>query len=642
MVAAPEWAQELTKRLWAPPPRVSGSEWALRFRVLGDGEPGIRPGPFVPEPWQRLVLDALADPSVDWLVVLKAVQMGVSELVRCAIGYWAMCAPGNVLWVMATQDKARTAMEKLQWMFQNSPALRGMVVEDTSSRSRKAFRAKKSTLMELVLKNGMRISVAWAGSPASLSSDVFRYGIGDETGKWPRNLGRKGQSPVKMLEGRTKTYGRQGKVVLLSSPDHEEDLICTEFEKVRDKRRFAVPCPDCGKVQPLGWDAARWPGGSPENAPREMEERGALADRVELLGLSGYACGYCDGQIHSVTEAMRSDAATWVRADLDGNLETSSDVSTRRLALHISELYHWKTSPSDLAAKYLRTPVHELQNFYNDSLGLPLKDATELLRSALFRMRAVHAPGIVPDWATHVIATADTQKDHFYYVVRAWGPGDKSMLLTYGIAKTEDELLEETLGRRFPVADSPVQPVGPSILLIDSGGGMETPDGSTTHRVYKLCERTPLAIPYKGEGNKSTVQGKPVWKSQVNYTPKGLADSYGVELVMANANFWKDWLSALILAEAPVLWKLTTIVGEDYVKHMVGQHRVTKMTKSGMRTTWTNRGRNSRHDWWDCEYMQGVALWLCSLGNVVPFSKRSARRRRYKAQDTGNGWTIGR
>ena len=59
-------------------------------------------------------------------------------------------------------------------------------------------------------------------------------------------------SPIDLAKERTKVFGRRGKIVLLSSPKSDDDLIVTHHAQVEDRRVFAVPCSACGR----SWDAS--------------------------------------------------------------------------------------------------------------------------------------------------------------------------------------------------------------------------------------------------------------------------------------------------------------------------------------------------------------------------------------------------
>lgn len=577
------------------------------------------PGPFRAVPWQRGVLDAFADSKLDWVVILKAAQMGVSELIRCAIGRWALLDPGDVLWVMATEAAADKAMAKLQAMFRNTPALRGLLPDSARGHYSKKGRKAKATLKELVLTNGMRIVIGWATSASSLASDPFRYVLLDETGLYPVKIGKEG-SPIGLAEERVKTFGRRAKVVLLSKPAHSEDLICTAYNECLDKRQRRVPCPHCGEVQALDWEQARWPGGSPEEVPSDPVERLRLAAQVEADQSAYLECVSCAGEI-SDTHAADSDArSVWVTAG-----EGSSTFTSRRRAFHIDEIFHWSKTISDLVARFLRAiKPSDAQNFTTGSLGRPHVAERSRLRASIFAQKAIHEEGLVPEWATIVVSTADTQKDHWWYVVRAWGVGGRSRLLAWGRAETLQDLKRETLETAWPIEGTNTRAKA-GILIVDSGGGTAggTLDASRSKLVYEFASSTTYVTALKGTGEKRGAhEGQPITWRKIRF---GREKELEVEIVCPHANWWKDELAAQI--RSPLWEECASAARPEYGRQMTGQRQVWKESTSGHgHWIWEKRGRLPDH-LWDCSYMQVVGAKITGADTREPISKRSRPRR---------------
>lgn len=621
--AAPPWVADVVAE-WRPRARLGGSEWADRERVLSPEE-SPAPGPWKSVPWQVEILDAFADPYVAWIVILKAAQMGVSELVRNAIGRWALLDPGDVLWVMATEDAARKAMKKLRAMFRSTPALRGLVSD----------RRTDSTLLEMVLLNGMRIVIGWAGSAQSLASDPFRYVILDEVGKY--RWSTQGEaSAIDLAKERTKVYGRRGKVILLSSPKHDDDPICTAHREVPRKRVFAVPCPTCHHVAPLDWTRVRWPGGEPATAPSVAATRASQADEIERAQSGWVACAAagCSGKI-TPHLAMRDRLARYVDEGDPG--------PGRRVAYHVPEFFHWETTISDLVAKFLRcTTPSALQGFYNGSLGLAYRSETSLIPAGLFLARAGFKARLVPSWATTVISTADTQAGGWWFMVRAWGSGGRSRLLDWGWAPTQEELLARCLNVSFAVegAQSTASPI---MLAIDSGGGMQTPDGSRTGDVYDLARTVRRVYALKGEGEKEALQGVPWRITKVHVT----ADNFGdveIPLHMVNKTFYADQLATLVRAVGPVLWEECETVDNTYARQMASEQKVLVTGAAGSKWLWQKRSKGAENHLWDCARYQCWAAEFCraeerqTMWTGRPVSPRRAR----EDDERRPGWVIGR
>lgn len=600
IAAVAELEDEHERAAWEPRPRVPPSAWAPENREMSPLASPSHPGEFRwLAPWQPGLCDLICDPRVNWLAILKAAQMSVSELVRTAIGWSADLDPKPVLWVMTTQVAAESAMEKLGWLFGDTPCLRELLDGDV-------------TLEGCTLTNGMMVGIAWSGSPQAMASDPWCWVVLDEVAKYKAAVGGEG-AIVKNAAQRTKVFGLRGKVILLSSPKHPSDNICTEHEATLDKRRFYVPCLACRELQPLDWEWVRWPGCDPQNAPVEPGARLRMAAQVRAEQSAWVECRACGGKIDP-HESMCDPAAAWVRELEDGTFQVDPPPS-ESVGVQISELYHWKSTVSDLVAKFLRclNPL-DLSEFWNGCLGLPYKSAGSQIPAAIFVRRAIHAPKLVPSWATTVISTADTQLDGWWLMVRAWARGRRSRLLDWGFVSTEAELLARCVRARFDVEGDPRVEARPFVFGIDTGGGMETPSGSRTSQVYQLVRRTSRALALKGESDQSA--GDAPWrKRKIKVSELGKrAGKREVELDLhlLNRTYYADELAALILTEEPeILWEeCRGAESPIYTRQMTSEHKVLVVTPSGSHEVWQKRSKGVPNHLWDLgRYQVWAAEW---------------------------------
>ena len=631
-MSCPFVAADIVPR-WAPRERLPVPDWAVANRVLSPRASPSHPGPWKHlAPWMAGLMTLMGDGRISFLVVLKNAQGGISELVRCTIGQWADLDPGPVLWVMTTKEAAKKAMRKLGWLLEDTPCLSAL----------RSPRKRDNTVMGASLLNGMDVDIAWSGSPQAMASDPYRRVILDEVAKY-KTIGADGEANAVMLSlERIKVFGRQGKLILLSSPKHEDDLICQNYDETLDKRRFVVPCPGCRELQPLDWEWVRWGGGDPSSAPADARERAALATEIEKAQGAWVECRNCGEKIDA-RAAMNDPEAAWVRVHTSESGEDSYELDpppSRRVAVHISELYHWKTTTSDLCAKFLRcnTP-NDLQGFFNGSLGLPYKDASAELRPQTFLRRAIHPYRVAPDWASCVLSSADTQGDHFWFMIRAWGSDGRSRLLDWGRVNSFEELEERCLRQEFQVEGTDLR-VKPVRLAIDTGGGMVHQDGSRTHDVYQFANRTPGVIPCKGEGQKDPTAGTPLRQTTVTYTPPNrVADPLIQRLHLCHANYWKDHLAALIRSEEPVLWEECRGVDHAYARQMTGQHRVLEVSTRGSRWIWRKRKGMPDH-LWDCAYLQCVAAEIVGVRGQsrIVEEARGSQQAAEEYEDRESGW----
>lgn len=120
----------LTERL-RPPPRLTVSQWADRYRVLSP-EASFRAGPFVTDdaPYQRAFMDACGDPAVREVVGMFASQLGKTETLNNVVGYHIDQDPAPILVLQPTKEMAEAwSKDRLAPMLRDSPRLRGKVAD---------------------------------------------------------------------------------------------------------------------------------------------------------------------------------------------------------------------------------------------------------------------------------------------------------------------------------------------------------------------------------------------------------------------------------------------------------------------------------------------------------------------------------
>lgn len=93
-----------------PPPDLTLSQWADRYRRLSS-ESGSKGGKWNTEkaPWQREIMDAITDISVEKVVVMSAAQMGKTDaFLLNTIGYYMHYDPCTILCMQPTLSLAET------------------------------------------------------------------------------------------------------------------------------------------------------------------------------------------------------------------------------------------------------------------------------------------------------------------------------------------------------------------------------------------------------------------------------------------------------------------------------------------------------------------------------------------------------
>ena len=186
-ITAEQIARKVFKK-FAPPPDLTVSEWADLERRLSS-EASAEPGRWRTDrtPYMREIMDALTDPGVERIVIMSSAQVGKTELLLNALGYFVDYDPSPMLLLQPTLEMAQTfSKDRLAPMCRDTPALKSKI-QDAKSRS------SGNTMLHKTFPGG-HITMAGANSPASLASRPVRNVLADEVDRYPVSAGVRGRS----------------------------------------------------------------------------------------------------------------------------------------------------------------------------------------------------------------------------------------------------------------------------------------------------------------------------------------------------------------------------------------------------------------------------------------------------------------
>jgi phage terminase large subunit GpA-like protein len=155
----------------------------------------------------------------------------------------------------------RNSKQRIDPLIEESPALRRLVRPPRSRDSGNTVLAKEFAGGVLVMTG--------ANSAVGPRSMPVRYLFLDEVDGYPSDVDGEGD-PVALAEARTRSFARR-KIQIVSTPTIKgASRIEREYE-ASDRRRFFMPCPDCGHMQWLRFEPLRWGKGKPETAAYHCE-----------------------------------------------------------------------------------------------------------------------------------------------------------------------------------------------------------------------------------------------------------------------------------------------------------------------------------------------------------------------------------
>jgi phage terminase large subunit GpA-like protein len=427
---------QIYKRL-KPPPKLTISEWADQFRKLSP-ESSAEPGSWNTSraEYQRGIMDALSDPSLETVVVMSSAQVGKTEILNNAIGYFISQDPSPMLVVQPTLDMAQTwSKDRLAPMLRDTPILGGLVKDPRS-------RDSGNTTLHKIFPGG-HVTACGANSPSSLASRPVRNVFFDEVDRFPISAGSEGD-PVSLGKKRASTFWNR-KIFLVSTPTNKgASRIETAFEE-SDQRRYYVCCPDCGHSQVLRWANVKWEEDKPETAK--------------------YVCDDCGSLWDDAQRARIIKTGKWL-----------ADKPTKKIAgFHLSALYSPWTPLEDGVRDFLEAKKQPatLRVWVNTFLGETWEEQGEQIDDYDLANRAEDWDAI-PEDVLLLTAGVDVQDDRLEAEIVGWGRDEESWSIAYKTIHGDPSApavwrdLDEFLGQSFE------HELGEDMIVratcIDSGG----------------------------------------------------------------------------------------------------------------------------------------------------------------------------
>lgn len=387
-------------------------EWADEFRVLSSkasAEPGryrTQRTPYLKEIMRKLSPD---DPC-EKVVFMKASQVGGTEVGLNWIGSIIDVFPGPLLMIQPTVELAkRVSKQRVAPMIAETPSLREKVADVKS-------RTSSNTLFEKDFPGGFMM-LGGANSPVGLRSAPVRFLMADEVDAYPLDVGGEGD-PITLAEDRTKTFKRNRKIFMVSTPVNKGQSIIENAFENSDKRYFNVPCPFCNHKQKLVFSNLRWEQGNYKKIY--------------------YSCESCGEAIPEKHKTWMLENGEWIpeRPEVE-------DVC----GYHINALYSpigW-FSWSDIAKRWDKSQgnIDKLKAFINGMLGETWEEKGEAPEwDKLYRRRESYPINVVPLGGLVLTAGVDIQRDRLECQLVAWGRKMQSWSVAYHVVKGDPNQLQ--------------------------------------------------------------------------------------------------------------------------------------------------------------------------------------------------------
>jgi phage terminase large subunit GpA-like protein len=544
-------------RAFKPPEKLSLSEWADRYAYLS-AESSAEGGRWRTLPYQKGIMDAITDPKIEQITLMKSARVGYSKILNHTIAFHIHQDPCPIMLVQPTiEDAQGYSKEEIAPMLRDTPCLRGLVSEAKAKDG-------ANTILQKQFPGGT-LSMVGANSPRGFRRVSRRIVLFDETDGYPQSAGAEGDQ-IKLGIRRTEYYWNRT-IVAGSTPTIKDFSRIEKMFLQGDQRRYFVPCPDCGHMQYLKWTNMRWTDGDPSTA--------------------AYCCEGCGVMIPHSKKRWMVERGEW-RSTAAGN--------GKHVSFHIWAAYSYSPNAtwSNLVEEFLdaKNDAEQLKTFVNTVLGEVWEDeyaskiGAEALADRASQEDYEHL--VVPSKVLALTIGCDVQDDRLSLSVWGWGRDEEAWLIDrsklYGDPARGEvwQQLDEVMSKPFLTEDGVDMKI--SVCAIDSGG-------HHTAEVYAYARERMAngVIAIKGMSTKGKPPlGKP---SKVDLNRKGQVVKKGAQVFPVGSDTVKSLLFGRLKHNekgAGYLHFYPT-VGTEYFEELTAEKQVLRYKNGYPQRVWMKK-----------------------------------------------------
>lgn len=559
--------------------------WADTYRYLPP-ERSARPGRWDTNlvPYLREPMRVVTAPGIYEIVFMASSQVAKTEYLTNVVGYYVDIDPSTILFLAENESKAEAwSKECFAPTVRDTPVLAALIAEART-------RDSGNTILDKSFPGG-HLALAWATSPATLSSRPRRIVLADECDAFlPTSEG----DPMTLAEKRTTTFTNK-KIIKVSTPRDELTSTIEPAYRETDMRKFFLPCPHCGEFQVLEWTRLKW---DDEHSP---------AYYICLMGCV----------IEHDSKPVMLAAGEW-RA-------TNPTPAAGKVGFWINEMYSPFVDWTDMRDRFLvakRKGRETLKVFINTSLAETWKEQAEDVSTDDLVARCEEYAAEVPAGVICLTAGVDVQGDRLECEIVGWGEDGESWSIAYRVfdgdpaQKKVWEELKDSLIRPYECErlsdNEPPQTLRVVAVAVDSGG-------HHTNEVYKFCRANARRRFYAIKG--ANTPGKPLAsRPSLVSTPKTKLYILGTEAA-------KDTFSAnLELKEmGPGYCHFPAGRDEVYFKQLRSERAVTRYVGRKQMRTWEKIRKSARNEALDLRVYAMAALAILNPDYAALRHRRDTR-----------------
>lgn len=491
---------------------------------------------------------------------MKSGQVGWTEILLNAIGYYAHQDPSPILCVQPTLEMGQAfSKDRLAPMIRDTDAIKQLFAAARSKDGENTLLHKKFL--------GGHATITGANSAAGLASRPIRILLFDEVDRYPASAGAEGD-PISIGKKRSLTFWNR-KVLIGSTPTVKgHSRVEKEFDK-SDKRRYHVPCPDCGHRGPLwfkDFDFSKI--GTPDDPVWICSECGCYATESAKQGMLA--------------------GGEWVAG------EEFSGIA----GFHINEFYSPWSTWATVIEDFLKAKgdTEQLKTWVNTSLGETWDPKDDSIDADGLAQTAEIYGTEVPRDAELLTAGVDVQKDRFEVHVWAWSETEcwfvhQEDIYADTALKSEYRRLDEYLN----TADFE-HPSG-SLPLVSAA----IDSGYETDRVYEYCAKRYGRRFYAIKGVEGP--GRPgAWAMAKPRTPGPKPP----KMFNIGLDFIKGRLFDRLNDDGVVHFPVG--LDREFYEQLTSEFRDTRMVRGNKVQYW--KKKRTRNEAWDCFVYAYAALLI--------------------------------
>jgi phage terminase large subunit GpA-like protein len=387
-------------RSLTPPPNLKLSEWLEANIRLPEGT-GALPGKLRLWPYQREIADAISNPLVERVSLVKAARVGFTTLLTGAIGSFVANDPAPILVLLPTEADARDYMvSDIEPIFSASPTINGMLVAGEDEFG------ERNTLLSRRFAGGS-LKIVAAKSPRNLRRHTARVLLIDEADAMEASAEG---NPIRLGIERTRTIPNR-KIIIGSTPIFEDTSAVIRAYGESDGRVYEVPCPACGAFTEIMWQYIVWPEGDKERGTPSRPQDAA------------FQCPHCKELIPEIHKAQMVRLGAWrATKDFDGHAGFRMNA-----LISLSANAAWGI----LAKEFLSTKgdTGDLQSFTNTVLGQGWSTPSMIDMGSLAARAEGWDLNSIPVEVLVLTAGADVQDDRVEVSILGWTRTSECLVL---------------------------------------------------------------------------------------------------------------------------------------------------------------------------------------------------------------------